>query len=264
MLATEYLYNWTWTGYNPICAGWEQCTPGHGFGPASREFYVVHYVLSGKGTLTARGHTYQISEGMLFAFEPYEVVHYEADSDDPWSYVWLNFMINGQVPYMFNNLVSYRPDLRELFMSIVNYDDHERTGREFSSNCLWKIAVALSSSTLDDKYIVDKAIKYISSNYTSPSLSVSDIAGNLVIKQSKLSKLFLQEKHMTTGEYLIRYRLKKACELMLSQKLSPTVASMLVGYNDYPNFSKIFKKYYGVSPKQYQQAQGVSTPPRKI
>lgn len=261
MSATEYLYNWTWTGYNPIAAGWAQCSPEHQFGPDVREFYVIHYVLSGKGTLTMRGKTYQLSEGAMFVFEPYETVSYAADPDDPWQYVWVNFIINGQVPYMFNSPVHYWPELRSLFVNIMEHPDHQHTGRDFVSDCIWKIARLISSNDLDDKFIVDKAVKFISSHYASPSLSVADIANSLMIKQSKLSKLFLQEKNMTTAEYLIRYRLRKACNLMLRQNCTPTTAAMLVGYHDYANFSKIFKKYYGISPSKYKEEPNTTPTP---
>ncbi len=33
--------------------GWEQCAPAHSFGPAARNHYIFHYVISGTGTLMA-------------------------------------------------------------------------------------------------------------------------------------------------------------------------------------------------------------------
>ncbi len=251
---TEHLYGWTWSGYNPISAGWDECAPGHRFGPGFREFYVVHYVLSGKGTLIARGQTHQITRDTMFAFSPYEVVSYEADPDDPWEYVWITFLCQGDVPYAFDSLVSHRPDLRDVFISIMDYPHHQESGRDFVSGCLWKIARRMSSHSLPDQQIVTLAIKYIDANYRNASLSVADIAGSLDIKQATLSAIFSREKHMTTSEYLIRYRLDKACDCMTRQNMSPTLAATTVGYSNYSNFSKIFKKFYGVSPKQFQKS----------
>ena len=50
--------------------GWEQCTPAHSFGPAARNHYLFHYVISGTGTLMAddsKGvtQTYQIKSGQI-------------------------------------------------------------------------------------------------------------------------------------------------------------------------------------------------------
>ena len=34
---------------NPVLLGWEQCAPGHAFGPFIREYYIIHYIVSGSG-----------------------------------------------------------------------------------------------------------------------------------------------------------------------------------------------------------------------
>ncbi len=253
MSSIEHLYNWTWSGYNPVSSGWDECVPGHRFGPGLRELYVVHYVLSGKGTFTARGQTHHITRDTIFAFSPYEVVSYEADKDDPWHYVWITFLHNGDVPYIFDSFVSHRSDLRDIFVSIMEYPDHKNSGREFVSGCLWKIAKRMSTSALSDQQMLTMAIKYIDANYRNENLSVANIADNLDIKQSALSAIFVRGKNMSTSEYLIRYRLGKACDCMARQNLSPTLAATTVGYSNYSNFSKIFKKFYGVSPKQFQK-----------
>lgn len=51
--------------------GKEQCDPGHSFGPATRNHYLFHYVLSGTGTLMADNskgitQTYSVKSGQGF------------------------------------------------------------------------------------------------------------------------------------------------------------------------------------------------------
>ena len=55
--------------------GWEQCEPSHSFGPAARNHYIFHYVISGTGTLMAddsSGNTikYQVKSGQGFMLFP--------------------------------------------------------------------------------------------------------------------------------------------------------------------------------------------------
>ena len=55
--------------------GYEQCDPGHSFGPATRNHYLFHYILSGTGTLmadNAKGETqtYSIKAGRDLLFFP--------------------------------------------------------------------------------------------------------------------------------------------------------------------------------------------------
>lgn len=55
--------------------GWEHCAPAHSFGPAARNHYIFHYVISGTGTLMADNSagetiTYQVKSGQGFMLFP--------------------------------------------------------------------------------------------------------------------------------------------------------------------------------------------------
>lgn len=253
MSSTEYRYNWTWSGYNPIATGWEACSPNHYFGPGIREFYTTHFIMSGKGIFVVKGKEYNLQAGQLFTFSPYDPVYYKADEAEPWSYVWINFMINGTVPYRFEQPVVSAPFLQPIFQSICNYDAHAVTGKTFTTDCLMQIAAALNAHHMDAKQLVNRAVHLIQTSYSDEKLSIEEIAAKLGISRYTLSAIFSAEKDVSPSEYLIRYRLKKACEYMTEHKLSAGIAANSVGYTNYVHFSRIFKKYYGVSPKVFQQ-----------
>ena len=252
MAQTEYLYNWKWTGYNPIGVGWETCDPGHSYGPGIREFYTVHFVLSGTGTYTVKGKEYHPKAGDLFAHAPYETVHWKADEKDPWHYIWVNFIINGDVPYRFEVPIVHAPELRSIFRGIQQYPDHNNTGRDYVASCLLNIANQLSAQQSDVARLVEEAISYIKSHYSSDSLSIEEIARALQINRSKFSTVFTLEMGISPIEFLIRYRLEKAVEYMTVQRISPNIAAYSVGYRNYQHFTKIFRKYYGMSPTAFQ------------
>ena len=76
--------------------GMEQCPPAYSFGPATRNHYLFHYVLSGTGRLIAndsRGisHEYQIRTGEGFMIFPRQINTYIADPKLPWEYIWIEF-----------------------------------------------------------------------------------------------------------------------------------------------------------------------------
>ena len=76
--------------------GYEQCDPGHSFGPATRNHYLFHYILSGTGTLmadNAKGETqtYSIKSGQGFIIFPGQINTYIADKQLPWEYMWIEF-----------------------------------------------------------------------------------------------------------------------------------------------------------------------------
>ena len=77
-------------------SGKEQCSPAHSFGPASRNHFLFHYVLSGTGRLFAddsKGitHEYQIKSRQGFMLFPRQICTYIADEKLPWEYVWIEF-----------------------------------------------------------------------------------------------------------------------------------------------------------------------------
>ena len=61
--------------------------------------------------------------------------------------------------------------------------------------------------------------------------------------------MFKSEMDMTLLEYITKYRMHMAKQLILDTDHKLTEISEEVGYNDVSYFSKCFKKYYGVSPK---------------
>ena len=76
--------------------GWEQCEPSHSFGPAARNHYVFHYVISGAGTLMAddasgNTRTYHIKSGQGFMLFPHQITTYIADKNLPWEYTWVEY-----------------------------------------------------------------------------------------------------------------------------------------------------------------------------
>ena len=80
--------------------GWEQCAPAHSFGPAARNHYIFHYVISGTRTLLAddeHGNTteWQVKSGQGFMLFPGQVNTYIADSKLPWEYTWVELTVFG-------------------------------------------------------------------------------------------------------------------------------------------------------------------------
>lgn len=64
---------------------------GHSFGPAVREYFLLHYVVRGKGIFRRGKREYTLQAGEIFVIRPGEVTYYEADMRDPWEYMWAGF-----------------------------------------------------------------------------------------------------------------------------------------------------------------------------
>jgi len=70
-------------------SGYAQCGPLHCYGPASRPHYLIHFVVKGKGMYQVSGQKHYLTAGQGFLIEPDTQTFYQADKDDPWSYLWI-------------------------------------------------------------------------------------------------------------------------------------------------------------------------------
>lgn len=104
------------------------------------------------------------------------------------------------------------------------------------------------------RYVLE-AMDYIGQNYADSNLSVGQIAAQLDLSEGHLSHLFKKETDYTIGNYLTRYRIHKAMELLRQGRLKVYEVAEAVGYRDIAYFSATFKKVAGMSPSEYQDSQ---------
>ncbi|MGG5370873.1 phosphoenolpyruvate hydrolase family protein [Enterococcus sp. AZ196] len=98
---------------------------------------------------------------------------------------------------------------------------------------------------------VDFVKKYIEENYSAP-IYLSELAELAHLNTSYLSTLFKQKTGTNFTEYLIRFRINKAIELMQTTDLKIHAIAEMVGYPNYAQFNKIFRKYTDYSPRKYK------------
>ena len=101
------------------------------------------------------------------------------------------------------------------------------------------------------KYVLE-AMAYIGEHYHEPNIGVAAIAQHLGISEGHLSHTFKKETDYTLLNYLTRYRIHRAMELLRDCRLKVYEVAEQVGYRDIAYFSATFKKLVGMSPSEYQ------------
>ena len=104
-----------------------------------------------------------------------------------------------------------------------------------------------------NSYIIKKAIIYMYNNYVQ-KLSLLDVADHCYISSWHLSKLLNQYTGKGFFEIVNRIRIDKAKELLKGSTAKIQEISDMVGFQDVTHFSRIFKNYEGISPKDYRNS----------
>ncbi|WP_227793413.1 phosphoenolpyruvate hydrolase family protein [Paenibacillus guangzhouensis] len=93
--------------------------------------------------------------------------------------------------------------------------------------------------------------EYVAQNYMN-EISFIDLARVAHVSRSYLSSLFTKSVGCSFQTYIVQYRMDKAAEILDRENILLSELAPLVGYQDYAQFSKMFKKYKGCTPKQYR------------
>ena len=93
--------------------------------------------------------------------------------------------------------------------------------------------------------------EYITSHFAE-DVNLNLIAGEFGYSQGYLTRIFQAKYGQSPNQYLIRLRINRARTLLEDQKLSIRQVGEAVGYPDQAYFSRIFKRYMGVSPQKYR------------
>jgi len=254
--------------------GFHKCKPNHTFGPAAWNHFLFQYIFSGKGLLihtNDKGETprYKLSQGQGFMLWPGQKNHYIADSEDPWVYAWIEFdglqarelvlksgLTYNDPIYTGQNQI-FKDKMEEELLHIITHAKNPPLELMGHFYLFMNSLIASSASrketiggSLKDFY-VQEAIAYIERNYHL-NVSVQDIADYCNLHRSYLNRIFKSVLSITPQQFIISFRIRKACELLTLDERPIGELCTLVGYPDQLNFSRAFKREMGVSPQQWR------------
>jgi len=101
-------------------------------------------------------------------------------------------------------------------------------------------------------HIVDEIIRFINT-HLQEDISLSKLSSTFHINKSYLSALFKKRTGMTFTDYITGIKMKKAGDLLRNSSIKVYEISEYLAYNDVKYFSKLFSKYYGISPSDYRK-----------
>ncbi|MBQ1490960.1 MAG: AraC family transcriptional regulator [Blautia sp.] len=253
--------------------GYEECSPLHGWGPCIRPSYLIHYVLSGKGIYRVGNKTWKLKAGDGFLIEPEVLTFYQADAQDPWTYIWISFDGSGAKTLLGNlglkgeNLTFHcerRAQLKQVVLTMLGNSVFSLANDYLLQSQLYLFfAILLMDIEVEAQEkatghragsdYVRIAQDYIRNNYSRPEVKVTDIAAYAGVNRSYLYTIFKKELGLSPQEYLTAFRLSRAEELLNNTDLPIETIAFSSGYADPVVFGKAFKRYKGLTPNQQRK-----------
>ncbi|MCQ4095354.1 AraC family transcriptional regulator [Erwinia persicina] len=256
-------------GLNIYQYGHEVCASQHSYGPAVRQHYLIHYVISGGGTLFAGDRRWPVRQGEAFLIHPHEITTYKADKQRPWEYMWLE--LDGLIAIrslekcgLRRDMPIWRPkdtlsanDAAQCLQQLVAQDPVHSL-RIAGLTCLFLDALIANvhheqkeEAGSGNKHL-DNAVQFMERHYHR-SVSIGEVAEYCNIDRSYLSRLFQQQFGYGPKQYLLLLRMDVATSLLSDHSLPVKIIAYSLGYTSQMQFAKVFQQHFHCSPTQWRR-----------
>lgn len=252
--------------------GVQSCIPNHFFGPGRRDEFIIHFICEGKGIYQTGGLTYELGKGDFFVILPNTEVYYKADNDEPWDYIWVGFQGIKAETYLKNagidseNLIGHFRQTDYILACIqqmmlartLTY--HNELKRQAALLQVLAAIMKVHHETLSNeeqndypyRIYLQQAIDYMNT-HLKENIKIHHIASYIGIDRSYLSNIFKNTLEVSPQEYLITLRMDSAAELLKNTNNKISSIASEVGYSDPMTFTKMFKRFKGMSPSEWRK-----------
>ena len=252
--------------------GHEQTIPDKVFSFTPKDYYVVHLIVAGQGTLETKYGVHKLKKGDMFFIGPHELPHYYPDPKEPWTYVWLGFGgmraseylkqagVTPENPLLHDDaLHSARHILEEIYFAAnkQGFLDLNALGLAYQ---LMATLIRLSKNEAKPLNVthrhLNRAKQFIYNNFAF-EITINDIAANVGVTPNYLSNIFQSISGISTKQFLISVRMERAKQLLVMSNEPIKDIGKKVGIKNALYFSGAFKKYSGLSPEKYRQREQI-------
>lgn len=234
-----------------------------------RSFLLI-YTISGNGRALYRGREYNLKAGQVLLMDCYDYQEYFTEKNNSWEIRWLHFYGNSSQEY-FNMIYDKHGAVIDLQKSsnIPSILDEiiqtaDKCGFLLEARISMLITQILTELLLegndsdkryDIKALNDRvqlALEYVDENYAS-SISLSELASHSCCSEYHFSRLFKNITGYSPYEYIVKYRVNKAKNLLKSSDKSIDEIAVCVGFKSTSNFIQTFRKLEEITPLKYRK-----------
>ncbi|MDB5001068.1 MAG: transcriptional regulator, AraC family [Mucilaginibacter sp.] len=231
---------------------------------------ILIYCLKGKGYYLIDKKKFEVMPNQFFMLPATDAyMRYWADDEDPWTIYWVHFtgddikkfnsslninILKGPIQIPFNNKaldiwLNIYQNL-EMGYSIENLCNATFCLYNFIATFLFPDKHIVSEHT-ENEDIITATIIHMKNNIEK-KMTINEMAGKQKLSSSHFSNLFRKATGMPPMDYFIHLKMQKACQFLYANEAKIKTIAMDLGYEDPYYFSRVFKKYMGMSPEQYK------------
>ncbi len=143
-------------------------------------------------------------------------------------------------------------DFEELSIRIKNLITQRKHLKEKFSKEISLNAESFTTNNLDKDFI-EKINKIIETHLQDENFTSENLAQELFVSRSQLNRKLSAVIGKGPGEFIRIYKLKRAAQMILENKLSITQIALEVGFSSPAQFTRAFQKHYNCSPSEFKQ-----------
>ncbi len=168
--------------------------------------------------------------------------------------------------YLYSFFEGDQEDFQEIFPYTINIAEQLGHFNSLSDILIWlesfcdKLCTLLSErKSVRSDTLIEQAKAYIE-EHLSEKLALADVAEYLSISSGHLSNTFKKFTGVTISDYIATMKIDRAKELIHTHKYLMYEISDMLGFENPYYFSKVFKKVTGISPREYENMNRLSSP----
>ncbi|MBQ4087769.1 MAG: helix-turn-helix transcriptional regulator [Clostridia bacterium] len=231
-----------------------------------------HILLSESGFITVyyEGRYERLLPGQFILYYPGQRQEYSFSSETPSVNSWVHFHGTSALSILSDcglsggiHTVQNKAKAEQKFEKLAQAH-HPTSGATETqkSSILLSLLCTLSDkkSTAPRPEAVQNAVRFLHANYTAP-IEIAELARMNNLSPSRFQHVFKQYVGTSPHHYLLSLKIEHAKELLTSDVQSVSAVASIVGFEDAYYFSRIFKKFTGITPGAYRKSQNAENTP---
>lgn len=227
---------------------------------------VIHYFAPGMQNLSKGFYSLDIYNRLMFALRQSDLTEVSAILQDVEEKIKTNRYDADSIQTMFTSIFSIclsfisekNGNIMEVLENDLSWYQNCFAAARIHDSCLFLLRIYEKTMKLYGNSQSSRAMEiiklvqdYVRENYMDEELTVESISTHIMLDSSYIRKLFNKYMKCTITDFLVTTRMEQARKYMEQGETNITQLSAKVGYKDSGYFSKVFKKYYGTTPKGY-------------